>query len=181
MVEASSLSDEFMGSDYDTNLGRLEVNLRSLEINIRIFLLINERNLTEAGKFLISTRKLKVNKEVEENWFTKYSHFSDLVKEYNRVLSLSHNYCGCKINDKLISLRNALAHGRAFYSEISPPFKTMRLLQFVYSGKNIKPRKIVVEYQNKMTYYWLDQKIRWVKKEGEKVLKACQIIGNLKP
>ncbi|MHB8104454.1 MAG: hypothetical protein ACYDG5_02825 [Dehalococcoidales bacterium] len=177
MNKTAPFSNDFLKSNYDKNLGRLEVTLRSLEVKIRIFLLINEKREKEAIIFLKNSRKLKIGKEVENNWFTKLSHFSELVKEYNRIVSLSNVYCGCKINNKLISLRNALAHGRAFYSEISPPYKTMLLLQFSYPERNTP----IVQFHEKMTPSWFDKKIKWTSKEDQKVAQACWIIEKLKP
>jgi hypothetical protein len=53
----------------------------------------------------------------------------------------------------------------------------MLLIQFNYPERN----KPIVEFYNKMTPSWLNNKIRWTQKEYFKVVKACEIIQNIKP
>jgi hypothetical protein len=177
MSKTTSFSNEFLMSNYDTDLGRLEVNLRSLEVNIRIFLLIHEKGYEKAVQFNKSLRKLKIEKEVENNPFTNFASFSKLVDDYNDIVSSSHIYHGLKIDCKIKSLRNTLAHGRAFYLEQSPPYKTMLLLQFSKPEND----KTTLEFNKKMTAGWLNKNIIWTQKQDKKVVEASNRLKVIKP
>jgi hypothetical protein len=166
--------------EYATKLGKIEVNLRSLEVVIRTFLLIHQRTYKEAVKFNKSLRKLKRGKEVENNPFTNHCSFSQLVNEYNDIVSSSPEYCGLEIDSKLKSFRNAMAHGRFFYENLLPPYKTMLLLQFSDPSKN-PTNKPIVEFHEKMTTGWLNKKMNWVQDEYFNVVKACNIVEKNNP
>jgi hypothetical protein len=79
-------------------------------------------------------------------------------------------------NEDLAKLRNALAHGRAFYFEICPPYKTMFLLKF---SRPIN-KKTKVEYIEFIKGSWFDKNIKWTQHEYKKVIKACNIITKVK-
>ena len=165
--------------NYPTNLGRLEVNLRSLEVVIRIFLLTNEIGHKETTKFLQSLRTLKMDQEVEINQFTSYDPLNKLIEKYNEIVSKL--YSELIINTDIIKLRDALAHGRAFYLEQSPPYTTMLLLKFSDPNKNKTTLKPKVEISDVMTKHWLDEKIKWTQNEYKKVIEASNRISKIKP
>lgn len=163
--------------NYPTNLGKIEVHFRSLEVVIRTFLLIYQKGYKEASKFNISLRHLKTGQEVEDNPFTNYDTLDALIDKYNNIASSSDLFTELDIDKKnLIKLRDALAHGRAFYKEESPPYKTMLLLKFSDPEKNIPTKKPKVDFQAVMTDDWLNEKIKWTQNEYMKVVKACKII-----
>jgi molybdopterin converting factor small subunit len=162
---------------YSINLGRLTINLHSLEFVIRTFLSINDIGYEKTAKLAQNLRTLTIGQEVEENQFTNFDTLNELVEKYNNIVSSSSSYTGLKINNVfLVGLRDALAHGRAFYIEESPPYKTMLLLKFSDPQKNIPSKKPKVDFQAVMTDDWLNEKIKWTQNEYMKVVKACKII-----
>jgi len=112
------------------------------------------------------------------NQFTNYDSLDKLIVKYNKIASgLSKLPNDLTVNSKLVDLRDALAHGRAFMS-IPKTISPLLLLKFSdpKKGKTTK-----VEFIDVMTTNWLDEKIKWTIKEKGKVIKASRLISSVKP
>lgn len=166
--------------NYPTNLGRLVINIHSLETVIRTFLLINDIGYREVTKFAQSLQTLKMDQEIDENKFTNYDTLKNLIKTYNDKIS-SLQYHELTIDEDLVKLRDALAHGRAFKLEPSSSFTPLFLLKFSNPKDNKITGKPKVEIIDVMTKNWLDEKIKWTRNEYKKVIKACEILSKIKP
>ena len=167
--------------NYPTDLGRLEVNLRSLEVVIRTFLLTHVIGVEKATKFTQSLRSLKMDQDVAENSFTTSDTLSNLVNKYNTIITKSYSYPELTIDNNLIKLRDALAHGRAFYLEQSAPYSKMLLLKFSNPKDNKTTSKPKVVFQEVMTKDWLDKKIKLTRNEYKKVIEAHNRISKIEP
>ena len=130
--------------NYPTNLGMLIINLHSLEVVLRTFLSIHDIGNEKTTKLAQSLRTLKMDQEVDENQFTNYDTLKTLINNYNNVVSSSYSYPELIIDNNLIKLRDALAHGRAFYLEQSLPYTTMLLLKFSNPNDNKMTRNVSI-------------------------------------
>ena len=166
---------------YPIKIGMLEVNMRSLEVFLRTFLLIDKYGLKKTTEIAQYLRNLKIGQEVDDNPLTEFIYFSQLVDNYNDKVSSSHEYDGLKIDCNLKRFRNALAHGLAFYLAPSPPYAEMLLLHFIKSKNNTTTNKLTVGFKEIMTICWLNKKINWTQGEYKKVVKACRIIEKTRP
>jgi hypothetical protein len=106
--------------EYTFALGKLMVNLHSLEFALRAFLWNREGG--SSWRFLDGLRQ---GDTVPENAFTSYDTLGQLIAKYNAfVAPLSSNLC---VDSDLVSLRDALAHGWVASNAPEPP---LRLLKF---------------------------------------------------
>lgn len=154
----------------DINIGRVYLHLNSIELYVRLFLLITRVGNKKAIEFNQCLDKLKKGQAVEENEITNFEQLSDLVGKYNeKVKDLNKELV---IDKNLVELRHALAHGRAFTIEPSTPSKNpMTLLKFT----NPKDNKTTVEFCDLMTSRWFDEQIKRTKQEKLKVIEACRL------
>jgi hypothetical protein len=165
---------------YPTTLGKLTINLHSLEVKIRLFLLICDIGNEEATKYAQNLRTLKIHQEVDTNPFTNYDTLKELIEKYNKQI-LSYSFNGLTISKDLWKLRNALAHGRAFKIEPSTKDTPLTLLKFSGTDKNKTKCKTKVDFLEVMTQAWLDEKTNWVLQEYNKVIEACRKTETIKP
>jgi hypothetical protein len=166
-----------MNYDYPNNLGRLIANINSLEVEIRFFLLIDEYGWEKANQWAKSLLTLEAGQNVVVNPFTNYDKLNVLIGTYNKkVKKLSKLPGELTISDKIVDLRNALAHGRAFFSVPNTP--PMILLAFD-NPKGHKQTKLLSK--DTMTRTWLVKNIKWADKEKQKVIVARCRIKTIKP
>ena len=150
------------------NLGKLVGNFQSLEFILRAFLTNDE--IAQKGPLPESATDMnKMNKGdiVPESAFTNYDTLRQLIKKYNkhpRVLS-----AGLTIDETLIDIRDAIAHGRV---AASTPSSSLRLLKF---GKP-KNNQVKVTFSVLMTREWFGEQLRRV---YEAVLKVKEAHDNL--
>lgn len=141
-------------------LGTLLTNLQTLEFLLRLFLykrrsrphisFVRGQNLTG----------LRVGKVLPENAVTDYDSLRKLILRYNAIAARKDP--GLKIAEDLVSLRDALAHGRVFVPKTGLP---LQLLKFT------KPRNrsVKVEFSAALTVEWLANQGTRVLAEIEKV------------
>jgi hypothetical protein len=163
--------------EYPAYIGKLVINLHSLENAIRTCLLTNDVGHKKGMETTIGYHNLVIGQEVDKDAFTNYDQLGELIDKYNKMVT-SYSWNDLKISDELVDLRHAMAHGRAFYKEIHDPFTTMILLKF--SPPNNR-NKLKVVYMKVMTNNWLEQKIDWVFNEHKKVVEAHNKIKKIKP
>ncbi len=151
------------GEEHAKNLGMLIANMQTLEIAIRDFLFIDAKGLQAAKEHAQSLRKLKVGQSVLETPFTNYDNLGTLIRKYNkRVEAIAKEL---RVDETIVHLRDALAHGRVFSFE---PSSSMILLKFSSS----KDGYVEVEFSAAMTRDWFDKEIKRVKREFNKVVEA---------
>lgn len=76
-----------------------------------------------------------------------------------------------RVDESIVGLRDALAHGRVFSYEPSPPSV---LLKFS------KPKNgyVKVEFSALMTRDWFDKQIKWIQRELRKVVEASHQLSS---
>lgn len=134
------------------NLGKLLVNLQSLEFALRAFLWESEKDKEQN----ISTyRELKLNelKEggiVDENAFTNYDSLNVLIDKYNQNPRISSS--GLTIDKSMVDIRDAIAHGRVFGDTPNPP---MTLLKF----SKPENERVKVTFSVQLTQEWFNEQL----------------------
>ena len=139
-------------------LGKAVLNLQALEFLLRLFL-------------------YQVNKE--ENWFPKYkqsnvhinsltdySSFCELITRFNKKSQFSID------RNKIVNLRNAIAHGRVFKEGENP----LRLVKF---GPP-KDGFVSNEYDEYLDEEWWNENYKLIRKSISHVLKSFKA-ENLTP
>jgi hypothetical protein len=144
----------------------LFTNLQTLEFLLRLFLyrkrsrphisFVRGQNLTG----------LRVGKVLPENAVTDYDTLGKLIRRYNAIAA--RKIPGLKIAKDLVSLRDALAHGRVFVPMTGLP---LQLLKFT------RPRdgRVKVEFAAALTLDWLGKQSARVLAEIEKVRAATNL------
>jgi len=148
-------------------LGRLITNLHTLETSIRDFLLTAAEGLKSSTEHAQNLRNLRVGQSVPLNPFTNYDDLRTLIIKYNEsVKTISNEFI---IDENIVNLRDAIAHGRVFAFEPSYP---LVLLKFSMP----KEKQVRVEFNATMTSEWFDTNIKRTKIELSKVLEASRLL-----
>jgi hypothetical protein len=108
-------------------VGRIVGNLQSLELVLRLFLYeekAEEGQLPQPG-----------DTTVRETWLTNYKSLGEVVSAYNAKLT-KDEMPRFVVDNTVVAVRDALAHGRVVSLKPSPPFT---LFKFVKPRKGIVP------------------------------------------
>jgi len=135
------------------NLGKLVSNLQSLEFVLRAFLANDEIASGASSNKYLDLNKVNKGEKVPENAFTNYNGLGQIIEKYNnnqKVIS-----AGLTIDNTLVEIRDAIAHGRASGETPSAP---LRLLKFGRPRNN----QVEVTYSVLMTKEWFGEQIRRV-------------------
>ena len=152
---------------HDVELGRLITNLHSLETVLRDILITNTEGLEKSRKHAQSLKEMNVGQYVVENAFTNYDSLKTLIKKYNSITKvLGEKYL---IDDRIVELRDAIAHGRTFSYGPNIPLILMKF-------SRPKEGRVKVEYNATMTIEWFDEQIKRVKRELDKAIKASELL-----
>jgi hypothetical protein len=138
--------------------GYFVMNLQAIETAIRAFLECRDEralNFPKPGET-----------EVDETWLTKFFYFGPLVKEYNNSLNTAFEREHCALDDRIVDLRNAFAHGRLFTDFERFP---ARLWKFGTRNSN---GRIPIEFSELLTPEWLLKNHNFVAREYDKVLRC---------
>ena len=129
------------------SLGRLVSNIQTLELLLRACLFEDEiaKGLSKQS---INIELVK-GEIVDENAFTNWDTLRDLIQKYNE-LPISK---GLTIDETLVDIRDAIAHGRVF---ADTPLGINQLVRFQKPKKN----KVEVEFSVSMTEEWFGTQIR---------------------
>jgi hypothetical protein len=146
--------------EYTFDVGKLIVNLHSLEFALRAFLWNREGGSSWA--FLESLRE---GNRVQENAFTNYDTLRQLIAKYNGFVSSP--FPDLQVDPSLADLRDALAHGRLASNRPSPP---LRLLKFGRPTGSC----VSVTYSIVVDDIWLSEQKTRVRLELEKIMEAEQ-------
>jgi len=149
--------------EHTLGLGKVIVNLHSLEFKLRAFLWKREGH--SSWKFLSALRE---GDTAPENAFTNYDTLNELIEKYNA--EAGESFPELCVDPRIVDLRDAIAHGRLGSDVPQPP---LRLLKFSKpAGGNVKvTNSILVDDQ------WLSAQTTRVRLEIEKVAKALENIG----
>jgi hypothetical protein len=126
-------------------LGRVVSNLVQLEFGLRIALHFQEPTFLPKGVLL----GLSVGDELPENFLTNWHTLGELIKEFN---SRERSRGMPAIDDGIVDLRDALAHGRMTMRRDTG---TYHLVRFA------RPRngRVLVESVQTLTMEWFDEQI----------------------
>jgi len=152
--------------NYQSALGRTIGNLHSLELLLRLFLHNVDARRYGSPPPEVGLDKIKVGDVVPENYFTNYDSLRDLVKKYNNLVT-SQKAPGFCVDETVVKLRDALAHGRVLGQQPAPP------LQLYKFGKP-KSHQVTVEYVADLTETELAGYIRRLFEQLKKVGEACK-------
>ena len=136
--------------DHFERLGRLVANMQSLELALRVFLHNNEiaNGLPSPSKIY---SEMKAGDVVIKDVFTNWDSLKQLITKYNKDKRVITN--GLTIDEKLVDIRDALAHGRIASTVPSIMLKT--LLKF----KRPIGDTVEVEYSALMSREWLNEQM----------------------
>ena len=138
--------------EHTLNLGKLIVNLHSLEFSLRVF-------LCEAHKesFLIPNIG---QKSVTETHLTNYDSLGQLIGKYNEIVTSAN--AQFLVDTSVVELRDAIAHGRVMSRTQNPP---LRIFKFNKPNSGL----VDVTYDQTMDQQWYDDSRRFVYDQNEKV------------
>jgi len=140
-------------------IGQILWNLQSLEFVIRASL-FNLHSRTKPGPKLYN---MKVGDSVEENELTDYAQLNKLIKRYNN--EVVKNDSKLVVDETLVALRDALAHGRVSSETKKNNYKVLKF-------SKPKSGNVEVVFSQEITETWLiEQKVR-VCREIVNVLKV---------
>lgn len=153
------------------SLGRLLLNLHSLEITLRLCL----------GKFPLATPyglphgqsvyDFAVGASVPLNDFTDYSTLKELIARYNKAVG--QHSIGRPIDATLVDLRDAMAHGRVSAEAENVP---LRLIKF--SKSSAGQTQVTVTVNLTMDEQWFDDENRRV---TSALMEVYNTVGLLDP
>ena len=155
--------------EHPINLGKLLVNFHGLEFALRAFLMNTE--ITSSGSFLQSINLYNMNEGdvVPENAFTNYDSLSQLITKYNNYPKIKSG--GLTIDESLVDVRDAIAHGRIAGMKPLPPFK---LLKF----DKPKNKQVKVTFSALLTKEWFYIEMTKVQEAVFKVAQANKRLQN---
>ena len=151
-------------------LGKLMENFLELELVVRLFLHVCDQKNTGKSYSAVNHLKLNEGDTVDLSFMTNEQTLSELIQKYNKIVSrLSHDLL---LHEKLITLRNAIAHGRLLsQTNSSPP----RLVNFGHTKKE----KVKVLYVADLTEQWLKEQLGFTHSAFLKVIKANKMLGEV--
>jgi hypothetical protein len=150
------------------NIGSIVTNLQSLEFALRLFLDETQGYSDSPKDIPVNLTGLNVGEWVPENYFTNYDTLRQLIRKVNSELqkrSLSE-----RIDESLVELRDAIAHGRVLSLNPDGPF---RIIKFSKPIDHKTQVKISVD----MTSEWLSQQTKRTHDEIMKVVRIGQSLG----
>jgi len=125
------------------NLGKLVHNMQTLEFMLRGILFADE--ITKGiSKQLTNNPKFEKGELLPVNAFTNWDSLYELVQKYNQ-LPISK---GFEIDETLVEIRNAIAHGRVFLYSLEG---NIHLVKF----KIPKGNEVEIEFSEWMTEEWV--------------------------
>jgi len=151
-------------------LGALVANLQSLEFVLRAFLLKDEFRSGYSPSQSVDLDALNKGDTVPLNALTNYDTLSELVRKYNSHPKIPS--ANLTIDETLVDIRDAIAHGRVSSPIPSCPFT---LLKF---GKPKLNGTVEVEFSATMTERWFKEQINRVKDAFLSVKEAKKRLEN---
>ena len=141
---------------YPLLIGKIIVNLSSLEVSLRFYLL--KREGKETG--FKDPDNLNVGDKVALNSFTDYRQLRALIRDYNAY----QNNANDKLDeDKIVKIRDLLAHGRPMTKTIFP----LTSVKFSKPTKNAS--EVEVTEKEILDVDWLESSITFIFKSIAKI------------
>jgi hypothetical protein len=150
------------------NIGSIVTNLQSLEFALRLFLDETQGYPNSPKDTSLNLTGLNVGEWVPENYFTNYDTLKQLIRKVNS--ELQKRGLSERIDESVVELRDAIAHGRVLSLHPDGPF---RILKF---SKPIE-HKTQVKVSVDMTSAWLSQQTKRTHDEIMKVVRIGQSLG----
>jgi hypothetical protein len=144
--------------DHINGVGTIVLNLQALESLLRGFLVEKYGQCSGFPKM--------GDKVACRNYLTNFVSLGDLIKDYHRCLEDHEKQH--RIDESVVLIRDALAHGRLFVrgSDPKPPFELWKFGRVNGNGK------MPVEFSEILTQDWLKSKWLLIDGECQKVV-AC--------
>lgn len=152
--------------EYTLGLGKILVNFHSLEFSLRMFLR-NAEDVAGPPEPQIVMHQLKVGQSVPVNAFSNYDTLGTLVKKFNTLLPTSNQELS--VDESIVHLRDALAHGRVWAQQPNPPLQLVKFAQPT-GGQAIVTHAETVDEE------WLKSNTTRVRVELEKVAAAGRLL-----
>jgi len=150
--------------EYTFAIGKIIVNLHSLEFSLRTFLW-NHEGPNGIANWNTAMPQLQVGQSVPINAFSNYDTLKKLIAKYNKVVQKKDlSLC---IDMTIVDLRDALAHGRIWAGIPQPP---MQLVKFSMPVNGM----VTVMHAELIDDSWLNVQKSRVWNEIGKVVKAGQ-------
>jgi hypothetical protein len=144
-------------------IGKLYTNLQSLEYLLRGALYEIASPPHNPLKYGEDINSFKIGDRLPENALTDYSTLGQLINRFNS--EIAKNDKTLFINSDIITLRDALAHGRCSSNLIDNCFTLVKFDKPINSNVNLT-------FLQKLTSEWLNEKSNLVYTEAEKVIRA---------
>jgi len=154
------MSDKDRFEAHALSLGKLIGNLQSLEMGARMAIVNLDKRAAEQVQSQLP--QVKAGDLVELNAFTNKDDLTQTLEKFNKRAPSE-----CRIDIRpIVSLRDALAHGRIFGFG---PVRPIRILKF---GQKATAGKVPVELAVDMTDDWFRENIQILGQALEKIRKA---------
>jgi hypothetical protein len=148
-------------SEHTAIMGRLLVSFQCLEYAMRTFLYERHDPPHEPLAPGSDLNSMSFGDVVPENAITRWDSLTHLIKRYNRAVGEGE----LAVDPGLVDLRDALAHGRMAGSLSEGNFALVKFTR-PYAGR------VEVGFREKLSKEWLENQIKRVLAECEKVAKA---------
>jgi hypothetical protein len=135
-------------NEYVVLLGKLKSNLISLETILRFYILKKEGD----DQNFVDPSKANVGDLVEKNAFTNYDMLSSLIKKYNKY----HNNTEAIDENDIVSIRDLLAHGRAY--SLKEDIFPLTIIKFKPENSN-NLGKVEVSHKEILDKRWFNDSI----------------------
>ncbi|WP_090439176.1 hypothetical protein [Duganella sp. CF458] len=147
------------------NLGKLIVNLHSLELTLRLFLHSRPNARPTGLAYGVNIYAQPVGTALSESDITSYASLRKLINDVN--VELTRRGIADQVDPDLNELRDALAHGRV---SANIDEDTMRLIKFTRPVNG----SVEVSFNTLMSDEWFSEQRR-------RVYEAMQIVSRLIP
>jgi hypothetical protein len=150
------------------SIGKIELNLRSLEFALR--LLLHDIHDIKEGKneTVFNLMKVSINEHVPENYLSNYDTLAQLIKKVN--FSLKDRNLPERIDYSIVILRDTLAHGRILANHPEGPY---RIIKF----SKAKDAMVQVESVFDITPEWLASQVKKTENEMQKMIIISHQLG----
>lgn len=149
---------------YTMALGKVIVNLQSLEITLRLFLQCQAaRANPEIGQ--VKVAPLKIGQQVPIDHFSSYDSLSELIQKFNESIQPADT--NSLIDKQIVELRDALAHGRIWGSNPYPPFHIVK-----FAKPKGRDTSVAVTFSETISIEWLATQTLRILREVGKVWRA---------
>jgi hypothetical protein len=146
--------------DHLVLVGSIVTNLQALETVLRYFLLQLKEQKAQFPQV--------DDKEANETYLTNYVSLGQLIDEFNKTLKDTEKKF--MVDEQIVTIRDALAHGRLLTVLRQPPYRLWKFGQ-------AKAGRVPVEFCEELTVEWLRAKSDAIFAEKQKVLDCFNARG----